>query len=262
MKPTGHRDFESSVRSVRANLAVTLAVVAGAASVLTAVAGAGTTAFELVFHGSHPAAVHEGPFTASAPFCAEGYAADRPPQGFSPPGVVIREHTCGDGSGIIAMRITDPPKEHVPGGNGTWKILEGSGRYARLRGHGTWTSSGGDHFRSVLTGIADFDTAAPTVVMSRATARKLPRPRGAYVLRTSFAARDDIEGNAVSYRVTVSARGVVLAARRGKTTSGPISLSLRIRPPTRARAVRIEISASDPLENVRTISRSLTLRSR
>lgn len=172
--------------------------------------------------------------------------------------MVTRDFTCRDGSGSVTMVIVRPVLEHL-GGTSTWRIVEGSSQYAQLRGHGTWTSSGGDpRFRSVLTGIVDFDTVAPTISIALASSQKLRRPRGAYLLRTSFSARDG-DGNVVSYRVTASVRGEPLATRRGETTSGQVSLSFPIRPPARSRTVRIAISASDRMENERTISRSLKL---
>ena len=260
MKLRTSRTRPPNVRFVSGLVAavVAFAVVA----VVTVVAGAVPRSFELTFEGSHPAAVHEGPFTASAPFCAAGYAADRPsPQSTGPPPVVTRDYTCGDGTGTVTMLVDRPHGEHSPGGTGRWKIVEGSGHYARLRGQGTWTSSGGDpRFRSVLSGIVDFDTGAPVVAISRATTQKLRRPRGAYLLRATFSARDDVEGNTVSYRVVASAGGLPLVTRTGKTTSRQVSLSLRVRPPARARTLTLEISASDAVENERRVSRALKLR--
>lgn len=259
MKPSDSSSGPNS-RSAAA-LAIGFALVVGVGA-LVAGAAAAPTRFELVFDGYHPATVHEGPFTASAPFCRAGYAADAESPGrVGPPVVVTRLHTCSDGSGTLTVRIDRPSNEHVAGGTGSWKILAGSGRYTRLRGFGTWVSSGGDPvFRSVMTGIVDFDDAAPAITIARVAARKLRRPRGAYRLRARLSARDDVEGNAVTYRVEISAQGFPLATRRGTTASAAVSLSLRIRPPKRSRSVKLEIAAHDPVGNERTVSRVVKLR--
>jgi len=131
----------------------------------------------------------------------------------------------------------------------------------------SWMSNGGDPadfasvtFRSTSTGIADLDANAPEIKVSRANATKLRRPRGAYTVRANFYARDNVDGNAVTYRVAVTSAGVELARKTGKTTSGRVSVALRIRPPARSRTVRLEIDLSDPLGNQRRFTRSLRLR--
>ena len=233
-----------------AGCAILLAVpfaLAGWASAVNATSATGPAAgsFKLVFEGRHvPATIpsetgvmHVGTFSASAPFCASGTVVDLE---FYGPGAVRRSYTCGDGTGSMFVRSSTPRFEHVTGGSGSWEILGGTGRYVSLRGKGAWTSVylGGDPtdygtitFRSTSTGIADLDADAPQIVVSRSTATKLRRPVGAYQLRLGFSARDNVEGNAVAYQVTVKAGTTDLAFRRGVTGTGTASLTLRVRPP-------------------------------
>ena len=57
------------------------------------------------------------------------------------------------------------------GGSGSWRIVKGTGRYATLRGLGTYTGtlvSGDPDFASVVfrtnwQGIVDFDADPPTI---------------------------------------------------------------------------------------------------
>jgi hypothetical protein len=76
----------------------------------------------------------------------------------------------------------------------------------------------------------------------------------------SFSARDNVAGNPVSYRVAVTSAGIELTHKGGASTSGRVSIALRIRPPARTRGVRLEIDLSDPLGNGRRFARSLALR--
>lgn len=242
----------------------------------TTVAGA-PTSFELVFDGRHvPATIpsasgvmHVGPFTASPPFCPSGTVTDLEFQGSA---AVTRSYTCDDGSGGIRISVTTPAVEHETGGTGRWRILDGTGEYASLRGNGTWTSArlAGDPsdfasvvFRSTSRGAVDFDADAPRIVISRASATKLRRPQGAYLARISFSARDNVPGNRVSYVLEVTAGSSVsapLARKAGTTASGLVTLAFRIRPSKRLRRVRLEIMASDPLDNRRTLVHPLRLR--
>jgi hypothetical protein len=230
---------------------------------LAAAAGAAPTQFQLVFDGHHGVPMgagfrHEGPFTASPPFCSAGTVVDLQHQGA---GTAIRLNTCADGSGSATMRVTNYMAEHIEGGTGTWRILEGTGTYATLRGKGTWTTVpiGGedDRFRTTLTGIADLDDVAPAVDVSRVSAVALRRPRGAYLVTVAFSAPDNVDGNQVAYDVVASA-GDRVWSKAGQTTDR-VTVSLRIRPAAGTRRVRIDITASDPLDNESRRSRALRL---
>jgi hypothetical protein len=240
---------------------------------VTMVAGAPTSAFELVFDGRHvPATIptlsgvmHVGTFAGSAPFCASGTVEDTEFHGSN---AVIRSYTCSDGSGSMTMRVTTPILEHVTGAGGAWTILGGTGKYVSLRGKGRYSSvqTGGDQadlasitFRSTSTGIGDLDADAPQIVIASARATKLRRPAAMYLVAVRFSARDNVAANLVSYTLAVRAGDADLAFRSGRTSQGTATLALRVRPPKRARSLRIEILASDPLDNERTQVRSLRL---
>ena len=80
-----------------------------------------------------------------------------------------------------------------------------------------------------------------------------------YLVTVRFSARDNVAANLVSYRMAVRAGSADLAFRSGTTTSGTVKLGLRLRPPKRAQSIRIEIVATDPLDNQRTQVRALRL---
>jgi hypothetical protein len=256
-----------------AGRAVALTLVAALAGLLSGGAGASAdaTAFQLMFDGMHRPATfpspnglqHEGPFTASKPFCASGYAKDFQHQ--LRPLSAFRRYTCDDGSGTVTAHIDLFPDEHAVGLSDTWKIVEGTGDYAKLRGQGTWksVSVGGDPgnpasitFRSVLTGVVDFDDAAPSVSLGRVTAKKLAGSRRGYVVRIPFSAQDD---NAVSYRLELRDRLHVLVSKIGTVAAGMAPPSLRIVPPRGVRRVTLALTASDAVGNERTVARSVKL---
>jgi hypothetical protein len=249
------------------------AALLGAAALMTGIGRASPSSFELVMNGFHSAAEprekfslgfrHEGAFTASAPFCAPGYAVDLELL----PGTALRQFTCSDGSGSITARKSllraDAQFTHE---EGVWAIVEGAGRYSTLRGKGTYVSdvvSGdpADHitttFREVWRGVIDFDVTPPAVSISRASAKRLRRPKRTYSIRVAFSARDG-NGNAVSYAMTVSGSGVYVR-RVGTTTSGTVSTAFRVRPDKAARRLLLVIRASDPVGYETKVARQLTL---
>lgn len=234
------------------------------AVVAVVAATASPTQFQLVFDGHHGAPMgtgfrHEGPFTAAAPFCSSGTVVDLQHLGTS---TALRLNTCADGSGTVTMRVTDYQAEHLPDGAGTWRITEGTGAYATLRGHGRWTTVpiGGENesFRATLTGIADFDAVAPTITIPRARATKLRRPRGAYLIAVALALQDNVAGNAIAYTVTVTA-GDSVVSRSGQTSTGSVTTSLRVRPARGVRRVSLDVAAVDPVGNERHLVRRIAL---
>jgi hypothetical protein len=254
---------------------VTLVLLVGTPTLVAA-----PSSFQLVFEGRHvpstiatSSVMHVGTFTASAPFCASGTVADLEFQGGGQ--AVLRQYSCADASGSITVRSTFPNVEHETGsGEGAlrhWKVLAGAGRYASLRGRGAWASvrlGGSDDplewatvtFRATATGVADLDAEAPQIAISRLTATSLRRPTGTYLVRVAFSARDNTPGNEVAYRLSVfNGRGAQLALKPGTTTSGTVSAALRVRPGI-SRVLRIEIVASDPLGNERTVNRTTRVR--
>ena len=241
----------------------------------TTAAGASVSSFQFVFDGRHVSVTtpgvlgltHIGTFTASAPFCASGTVADL--EHLSPDSL-RRSYICDDGTGSMTVaHFGKLEAEHVNGASGNWVIVSGTGQYVSLRGKGQRTSTylGGDPddwetitFRSTASGIADLDADAPQIVVSRASATKLRRPVGVYLVRLGFSARDNVNENVASYQVTIKAGATDLAFRRGGTVAGTASLALRVRPPKGSRRIQIVIAASDPLGNERTHKRSLRLR--
>lgn len=245
-----------------------------ATGAMAALAGsAAPSSFELVFEGRHEAAPespvgfwHVGPFAASGAFCPSGDTATLGVTGTTPADAeATRLLTCDDGSGSATALVISIDREH--GGSGNWRIISGTGQYEKLRGQGRFLSvrtSGDplDHgtiaFRSNWTGEAALDDLAPAIDISRASAAKLRRPKGSYVVRVVFSARD-LPGNAVRYLITVSGGKFTLDSKAGETASGAASAVFRVRPAKTVRTLRLEITASDPLGNESKLTRSLRL---
>jgi hypothetical protein len=59
-------------------------------------------------------------------------------------------------------------------------------------------------FDETWVGVIDFDVTRPTVSISQARATQLQRPKGAYVVRIAFSARDGTAGSAVSYTIRLT----------------------------------------------------------
>jgi hypothetical protein len=246
----------------------------GAVIALVAVrATAAPTPFLLTFEGAHfldstlPHGLrHDGRFTASAPFCSAGRAYDaRHDDGAEGSLAVYRMHTCDDGSGSFTAFMPAVRGEH--GGSGAWRIVEGTGRYATLRGQGTYTGTltSGDpnrfetiSYRTDWRGVVDFDADPPTIESFAATVRKLRQRVPAYTLRIGLTARD--ASLPISYAVDLRAGRTLLDLKRASTASGRATITVRIRPPRAARSVRILLTASDVLGNETSTSRAFRLR--
>ena len=251
----------------------------GAALVLAAPARSVPTDFELTFEAAlePPEFVitKGGTFASRAPFCASGRIVEVANDYVT----ATWRFTCDDGTGSLTVFFGGP--------EGGWRISEGSGSYAGFRGQGSlqaeqlckpWLGETCDlgkpiPWRGTLLGVVDpegvepetvaptnADTVAPTIAIASARAAKLRRPEGAYSIKVALALRDDVEGNAVSYRLRVAtARGKELAWRSGPATTGAVSMTLRIRPPDGARLVRLQLTGDDPVGNTASVSRALRL---
>jgi hypothetical protein len=254
---------------------LTGAVLAGLATGAIGAHGrtAGPSPFALVFDGRHEAAAdspvgfwHEGRFTATGAFCSAGSARTLEVRGNTPGDAEgKRLLTCGDGSGSVTALVLPMDGEH--GGTGVWRIVAGTGAYVKLRGRGTFTGvrTGGDPadhgsitFRSTWSGVVDRDDTPPDIAVTRVRVAKLGRPSGSYLLAIAFSAQE-APGNAVRYLIDVSGRGRFLASRVGEMASGKTSAAIRVRPAKNVRRLHVEITASDPLGNERTVSRDLRL---
>ena len=80
--------------------------------------------------------------------------------------------------------------------------VEGSGRYAGLRGTGSYLSeqlsqNPASVYRTTVRGFADYDSVPPSVAFASASATTLNRVHGAY--RSGSLLRDDGEANIVAY---------------------------------------------------------------
>ncbi len=238
-----------------AMLVVLIAIVGlGAASAMAA-RGAASAAkpFELVFNGAYPlddvggGMWLAGAFTAKAPFCESGSAVDLD--------LGVRRFVCADGSGSITL---EAPFGAIAG---DWRILEGTGQYAALRGRGTsWEEMLSDdpwfgEFRSTYQGLVDADAVAPTIGLA-AKAFKVKGKKGVYTIPVALEIRDDVEGNSVAYKVAVtreSGAGPWLASKSGEGI-GDITFELRVRRTNEpVRAVRIRTTAMDPVGNESTL---------
>jgi hypothetical protein len=226
--------------------------------------------FGLEFAGGHgPAAWSalgwrfEGTFTASAPLCPAGSAVDMLHE-YPFPIVGLRSLTCSDGSGTGTVQVGPFTAEEALGGSGSWTIVDGTGRYATLRGRGTWGTvepgdyheSSGRTFRTALNGVAAFDVVAPAIVIRRST---VTRNSGARLLELAFSAPDDHEANVVSYRVTTHAGRHVLAESEGTTVGHAVTVTQRIRPANGTRRITVVITATDAVGNLRRLARAVRL---
>lgn len=114
-------------------------------------------------------------------------------------------------------------------------------------------------FRNTMSGFADADTVAATVVVSSAKGTKLRRPAGAYSRRLALSIRDNVAGNAVAYSVTAFSGGARLASGLGSTGSRSVSMTLQVHPRSTARTVALRIRATDPVGNESLLNRSVKL---
>ena len=97
-----------------------------------------------------------------------------------------------------------------------------------------------------------------SLAFTSASATKQRRTPGAYTIRVAFSLRDDIDGNTVSYRLSVKEDPRALAS--GSTASGSASTALRVYPSSkRVRSVVLLLTASDPVGNEVSLVRSVKL---
>jgi hypothetical protein len=189
-----------------------------------------------------------GTFTAAAPLCSSGTFKDT--------GGTIgikMEHTCADGSGTFEFEAVGTSGFHFNGA--------GTGRYATLRGSGSCSVTQNDDgtFTRSCHALADFDNTAPSARISN-VAVLIAKPSGLSRIAATLTTSDNVQGNAVSYRFSATAAGRALGHVSGSTSGGSVKASLRVRLPRRARRVTLSLKVSDPLHNVRTVTRSQRLR--
>jgi hypothetical protein len=264
-----------SLKWVVALVGIRLAGVVAVSAATALAARSGASAFELTVEGRDTWEMDgdvllgvdlQWTFRSRAPFCTTGTFVE-----FGGPGGTTWRFTCDDGTGGLTVSIVQA-WDHNPQAqvwNTTWRILDGSGSYAGLRGEGSMrievlSSESSDRgsvmtWRSTLEGVVELDAVAPTIAFSSATAAKLHRPAGSYALRLGVALRDNVTDNPVSYTLRVTNGGRKLAEKFGITRKEAVSMTLRIRPPAAARTVRLLLSGSDPIGNQVSITRLLKL---
>ena len=161
----------------------------GAATVPAAPAGTAANAFELTLEGRMTfddgrgclQTVQRGTFGSRAPFCATGTIVDAATCGRTEHVAVHvrRRHRQPDGLNGVRM-------EPAAWGNTTWRILDGSGSYAGLRGSGSLRGEllGDPSFRRVAVPGGAPSRASSTGMRSR---RRSPsrarRPRSSVARR-------------------------------------------------------------------------------
>jgi hypothetical protein len=212
---------------------------------------------------------HSGTFTATSPFCPSGVFWDLT-NDFLNSFSDTRLYTCADDTGTLTTNQEDwfelkPPFTDV------WRIVEGTGRYADLRGKGTFRGEllvPGVHedpfsvvFRATYTGSVDFDSVGPTITVSSAKLTRLRRPAGTFSLRLGLSMRDNRPGNQIAYTVAVepAGGGLYLVAKKGTAPAGKVALTLRFRPSSGARAVLLQLGGEDPVGNTRWSTKRLKL---
>jgi hypothetical protein len=89
--------------------------------------------------------------------------------------------------------------------------------------------------------------------------RKLWRPRGAYTLHVVLSLADN-EGAAVAYVLQIADTRKSLIYKVGKTATGTLIVTFRIRPTKGARSLRCEIDASDAVGNEAKLEQTIRLK--
>jgi len=185
-------------------------------------------------------------FTAAPPLCPAGTVRDV--------GGIVgikMQHTCADGSGTFEFETFGPNRFHF--------TAAGTGRYASLRGVGTCsvTQNGDGSFTRPCHALADFDNTAPSVSIKKID---VLIARRVYRVGVTFKTSDNVEGNAVSYRLSVTSAGRALGHTAGTTPGGTVTSSVKVRLPKHAKRFAVSVKVSDPLQNSRTVTRSLKAR--
>ena len=181
-------------------------------------------------------------FRAASPLCPSGTVRDV--GGIT--GIKM-QHTCADGSGTFEFEVIGTGHFHFN--------AAGTGRYASLRGSGSCsvTQNGDGTFTRSCHALADFDDTPPSATIK--TIDVLLARRG-FNLQAAFGTTDNVAGNTVKYRFSVTAAGHALGHAAGTTAGGSVRVSVRGRLPKRARRITVSLRVVDPLGNARTVSRS------
>ena len=113
------------------------------------------------------ATIHSNTFNASGPAVEKGYVCEigivdevsdigQPPPESTPAfTIVVDKHfVCGDDSGSFDMKMTVIVDRIARVSTGTWQIVNGTGKYTKLRGNGTILGQNGNeiHINDVYDG--------------------------------------------------------------------------------------------------------------
>lgn len=248
------------MHAARIFAALAVLVVSGGA------AAAPAPSFHLVFDGRHtPELLHQGTFTTSSPLCPSGSATDVSVEATTD--TAMRRFTCAAG-GDFTAKVRPLPAEH--GGNGTWQIVGGSGPLAMLRGKGTFVSTrlagrlddpATITFRSTWEGVADFDVTAPAIGVMTSSAKKLRHLTRTYSVRLVLSLTDASEPVSYVLQLVESKRpSNALAFKVGRTITGTLTTTVRIKTSKGARTVQIKIDASDAVGNEAAFTKTMRLR--
>jgi hypothetical protein len=181
-------------------------------------------------------------FTAASPLCPSGTVRD-----IGGTTGIKMEHTCADGSGTFEFEVVGTGRFHFS--------AAGTGRYSTLRGTGSCSVTQNDDgtFTRSCHALADFDSTAPTVAFKALHVLLAGRR---FNLQAAFRTTDNVAGNAVKYRVSVTAAGHALGHTTGTTPGGTVRVSVGGRLPKRAHRLTVSLRVVDPLGNARTVTRS------
>jgi hypothetical protein len=181
-------------------------------------------------------------FTAASPLCPSGTVRD-----IGGTTGIKMEHTCADGSGTFEFEVVGTGRFHFS--------AAGTGRYSTLRGTGSCSVTQNDD--------GTFTRIATRSLTSTALPRLSPsRPWTSYsqgvgsISRPRYWTTDNVAGNAVKYRVSVTAAGHALGHTTGTTPGGTVRVSVAGRLPKRAHRLTVSLRVVDPLGNARTVTRS------
>lgn len=235
-----------------------VAAVVAAGAILAATAVGSPSQVTISLKGIHSADdFHQGTFTAPAPLCSAGTWIGN--------GAGARVFTCSDGSGTFTATFNGD-LEHVAGASGPWQITLGTGKYTTLRGRGTGTidASTGPNaspvvFADTWTGVADFDTVAPTGSITAVRIERPHTPSRRWTVRMTLAARDNVAGNPVDFFATVTA-GRFFSQKKGTVTAGAASFSVTFRPAATTKRLQVAVDLEDPVGNRSTVQKSVSLR--
>lgn len=186
-----------------------------------------------------------GNFTAAAPLCTAGTFAETD----NSLGIADVILTCADGTGTIELKV---PADFT--------VLDGTGNYAKLVGGGSCLvdpTPGGGYIRT-CNGAVGFDTKPPAVSGEKLTTSRVPKATvPTYVVQVAFVASDDTDVQ--NYRVAILAGKRRVAGSSGPGESGRTTMKFRVKPPSGAKSLTVQLTLRDSLGNAGTTTKTVSL---